>query len=197
LAVDLVLEKGHGLGEALRYASFQATSVMTTTGYGSADFDAWPSFCRALLVVLMLVGGCSGSTGGGMKVVRVMLMIRLAVDQLFHAFKPEAVTSVRAGGRVVPPAIISSMTVFVLVFIGLLIFGTLVLAAGGMDLVTAGTASVATLSNIGPGLGAIGPTLNYAWMPSGVKVFLACYMLLGRLELFTVLVLLLPSFWRK
>ena len=197
------------IAEALRYAAFNVVSIMTTTGFATADFDAWPVVTRALLVLLMFVGGCGGSTGGGIKCSRIALLLKHAVAQVKRTFYPRSVVNIRLNDRSVPESIMSRILAFffmyimLFVVIGLLLcaiepnLGTAIDGVQHSRIETAFTASIATLSNIGPGLGRIGPTQHYAWMAPWSKLLLVLSMLLGRLEVFTVIVMFHPRFWRR
>ena len=183
--------------ENLRYSAFQAVSIMTTTGFATADYEVWPVIGQYLLVFLMFIGGCAGSTGGGMKVARMLLLFKHAHVQLFRLIHPRAIRLVKLGNIPVDREVMQAILGFFALFMGVFVFASFLMAASGMDLVSAGAAVIATLSNIGPGLGSVGPTDNYAHIaPFGKSVLMFC-MLLGRLELFTVLVLFFPTFWRK
>ncbi len=184
-------------GENLRYSIFQVSSIMTTTGFGTADFELWPVLPQYLLVLLMFIGGCAGSTGGGMKVARILLLFKHAQVQVFRLIHPRAIRLVKLGNRPVDKDVLQSILGFFALFIGVFVVGSLLVAASGMDLVSAGGAVVACLSNIGPGLGSVGPVDNFAHVPGFGKAVLIICMLMGRLELFTVLVLFFPSFWHK
>lgn len=185
------------LFDNLRYSAFQVISILTTTGFGTADYELWPVITQYLLVILMFIGGCAGSTGGGMKVARVLLLLKHAQVQMFRLIHPRAVRLVKLGRRPVDNEVLSGVLGFFALYIGVFLLGSLLLAACGMDLVSGGAAVVACLSNIGPGLGSVGPTDNFAHVPGFGKAVLILCMLMGRLELLTVLVLLFPSFWRK
>ena len=181
----------------LRYSAFQTVSIMTTTGFATADYEGWPIICQYLLVSLMFIGGCAGSTGGGMKVARILLLFKHAHVQLFRLIHPRAIRLVKLGNTPVDREVMQAILGFFALFIGIFVVASFLMAASGMDLVSAGGSVIATLSNIGPGLGSVGPTDNYAHIaPFGKTVLMFC-MLLGRLELFTVLVLIFPTFWRK
>jgi len=183
--------------ENLRKSTFQAVSIMTTTGFGTADYELWPVLTQYLLVALMFVGGCAGSTGGGIKVARILLLFKHAHVQLFRLIHPRAVRIVKLGETPVDRDVMQAILGFFALFTGVFVVASFLMAASGMDLVSAGAAVIATLSNIGPGLGSVGPVDNYAHIaPFGKLVLFTC-MLLGRLELFTVLVLIFPTFWRK
>ncbi len=183
--------------ENFRYSIFQVSSIMTTTGFGTADYELWPVLPQYILVLLMFIGGCAGSTGGGMKVARILLLFKHAQVQVFRLIHPRAIRLVKLGNRPVDKDVLQSILGFFALFIGVFVVGSLLVAASGMDLVSAGGAVVACLSNIGPGLGSVGPVDNFSHVPGFGKAVLIVCMLMGRLELFTVLVLFFPSFWRK
>jgi len=183
--------------ENLRHSSFQTVSIMTTTGFGTADYEQWPVLTQYLLISLMFIGGCAGSTGGGIKVARILLLFKHAHVQLFKLIHPRAVRIVKLGETPVDRDVMQSILGFFALFMGVFVGASFLMAASGMDLVSAGAAVIATLSNIGPGLGSVGPVDNYSHIaPFGKLVLFTC-MLLGRLELFTVLVLIFPTFWKK
>jgi trk system potassium uptake protein TrkH len=196
----MVLNQGSvydSLLENLRYSSFQAVSILTTTGFGTADYEQWPVLSQYLLVSLMFIGGCAGSTAGGMKVARILLLFKHSHVQLFRLIHPRAVRLVKLGNRPVDRDVMQAILGFFALYIGIFVVASFLMAAAGMDLISAGAAVIATLSNIGPGLGSVGPTDNFGHIaPFGKGVLMFC-MLLGRLELFTVLVLFFPTFWRK
>ena len=184
-------------GENLRYSVFQVSSIITTTGFGTADFELWPVVAQYLLVLLMFIGGCAGSTGGGMKVARILLLFKHAQAQLFRLIHPRAIRLVKLGNRPVDKEVLQSILGFFALFIAVFVVASVMVAASGMDLISSGAAVIACLANIGPGLGSVGPTDNFAHVPALGKSILLLCMLMGRLELFTVLVLFFPSFWRK
>lgn len=181
----------------LRYSSFQMVSIMTTTGFGTADYELWPVLCQYLLVMAMFFGGCAGSTGGGMKVARMLLLAKHAQVQLFRLIHPRAVRLVKLGDRPVDKEVMQSILGFFALYMAVFVIASFIMAATGMDLVSAGGSVIATLSNIGPGVGSVGPVDNFAHVPAFGKITLSFCMLLGRLELFTVLVLVFPTFWHK
>jgi trk system potassium uptake protein TrkH len=185
------------LTDNLRYSAFQATSILTTTGFGTADFELWPVMSQYLLVSLMFIGGCAGSTGGGMKVARILLLFKHVQVQLFKLIHPKAVRLVKLGDTPVDRDVMQSILGFFVLYMGVFVGASFLMAATGLDLVSAGGSVIATLSNIGPGLGSVGPVDNFAHITDFGKVVLTFCMLLGRLELFTVLVLIFPSFWKK
>ncbi len=184
-------------GEALRHALFQVVSICTTTGFTTADYGAWPPIAHAVLLVLMFVGGCAGSTGGGIKVMRVLILLKQAKNELRRLLHPRAVIALWFNGRVLPAGLPANVLGFFLFYVLIWLAGVLALTLGGRDLITAAGAVAATLGNIGPGLGEVGPAGNYAALLAWEKWLLCAFMLVGRLEIYTVLVLLLPEAWRR
>ena len=192
MAVDLLLHRWTlDIFAAVRHAAFQAATIVTTTGFATVDFDTWPNFSKAVLFLLMFVGGCAGSTGGSVKVVRIMIVLKKMGADLRRMVRPHAVLPVRVGTRAIPEEVVGSVTTFFLLYLTLFAAGGLVVALlTGLDLVSAFSASAACLGNIGPGFGRVGATMNYAFFPASAKVVLLVLMIVGRLELYTVLVLL-------
>ncbi len=183
--------------DLVRQSLFQVLTIVTTTGFATDDFNLWSDQARMILLGLMFIGGCAGSAAGGPKVVRHWLTAKHAVRELLRALHPQVVRPVRLGGRVVPPEIIRSITAFMLLYLSIFAASSLAISALGADLMTGITASIATLGNIGPGFGAVGPMANYAWMHPVAKFILFLNMWIGRLEVMTVLVLLQPEVWRS
>lgn len=182
---------------SLRYASFQVTSIMTTTGYSTANYETWPVFTHVLLVVLMFLGGMIGSTSGGMKQVRILLMFRQAYRELYHLIHPRAVTVLKLDTKHVPKEILGSIWGFLFLYLIIWVAATLGLSILGVDMITASTTAVSALSNVGPALGTAGPAENYASMPFLAKWILIFCMIAGRLEVYTVIILFVPHFWKK
>nr|MDA8096125.1 TrkH family potassium uptake protein [Clostridia bacterium] len=197
ISTNLISVTGTSLGASVRDSLFQVASIVTSTGFATVDFNQWPDLSRLVLVLLMFVGACAGSTGGGIKVIRIMVLWKLGTRQLQKLIHPQAVIPVRIGRSVIPPEVTDSIQAFLILYLGLFIGAVLVMGMLGLDLISAITSVVATLSNIGPGLGVVGPVANYAAIPVAGKLVLSFCMLVGRLELFTVLALLHPGFWRK
>jgi len=181
---------------AFRDSLFQVVSIVTTTGFGSADYDQWPPACKMLLVSLMFVGGCAGSTGGGIKVVRILLFFKYARLQLHCLVHPRAVGTIKLGNQKVPKEVMIAILGFFALYISFFLLASLVVTALGVDLLTGMTAVIATLNNVGPGLHEVGPVRNFGGLPDLAKVVLSICMLAGRLELYPVAVLLTPAFWR-
>lgn len=182
--------------EAILDAAFQVVSVATTTGFVTANFDEWPSLSRMVLMVLMFIGGCAGSTAGSMKVMRMVIGVKSALREARLIFSPNTVLSVFVGGRVVPNPVVRSVAGFFILYLSTWGIGALLLTFGGAGLETAGSACAATLGNIGPGLKAVGPTQNYALFGSWEKSLLILLMWLGRLEIYAIAALFTRAFWR-
>lgn len=185
------------LAESLRYSAFQVASIVSTTGYATADYEKWPPLPQAILLFCMFLGGCAGSTGGGMKCMRIMVLLKHVHVELLHLIHPRSVKHLKLGGRQVSEEIARSIWGFFILYLGLFILSAFLLAGMGVDVVTSFSAVAATIGNIGPGLGEVGPIDNYAHLPDLAKVLLSLCMLLGRLEIYTVIVLFVPEFWRK
>jgi trk system potassium uptake protein TrkH len=183
--------------ESLRHAFFQVASIITTTGYATTDFDLWPDLSRALLVSLMFIGACAGSTAGGMKVIRVYLIFKYVQREANRLIHPRAVKAINIDGVPVQENVLSSVMAFTVLYIFIFIVATLLLTTQKIDLVSSAASVAATLGNIGPGLGLSGPSRTYAPFTDLTKVTLTFCMILGRLEIFTVLSLLFPQFWRR
>jgi len=186
-----------GLGEALRHAAFQVGSIITTTGFSSCYFDLWPTLSKQLLVLLMFVGACAGSTGGGMKVSRILIFRKTVGKELKQAMHPQVVAPVRMDGKLLSHETIRTTNVYLCAYLFILVASIMLISLDGFDMVTNFTAVAATLNNIGPGLSQVGPMMNFAGFSNPAKLVLIFDMLAGRLELFPMLVLFLPSAWRK
>ncbi len=197
VTMDLYGDVYQSISEAFRYASFQVGSILTTTGFATADFDRWPAYSRLVLFLCMFIGGMAGSTGGGIKVMRIILLIKHAYREVLRVIHPHAVISVKLGKRPVPNEVLNSVWGFLLLFAGLFISASLIMSSMGLDMITAVSSVAASIGNIGPGLGSVGPTLNYLGIPETGKWILIFCMLLGRLEIYTVIVLLAPEYWRR
>jgi len=190
VATNLVAQAGYDILSALRYGLFQVTSIVTTTGFATAKFSAWPYFAAVLLFLLMFMGGCAGSTGGSVKVVRNVIVFRKLVTDLRGMIHPHAVLPVRLGHRAIPDDVVSSVTTFLILFLTLFTAGGLALVLLGLDPLTAFSASATCLGNVGPGFGVVGPDRTYASLTVAPKLILIAEMLVGRLEIYTVLILL-------
>ncbi len=185
------------VGQALRHSAFQVVSIITTTGFATADYEQWPAMSQLILLLCMFLGASAGSTAGGMKCLRVMLCFKYCYKELFLLVHPRAVLHVKIGGKMVPEDVMRSVLGFLSLYVGLYGLATVLLAGVGVDFVTAIGAVAATLGNIGPGFGQVGPVENYAQIPNLGKWILSGCMLLGRLEIYTLIIFLVPEFWRK
>jgi trk system potassium uptake protein TrkH len=182
--------------KSFRDSLFQVVSIVTTTGYVTADYELWGMLILLLFFLFLFSGSCAGSTGGGIKIVRHLLLFKNSFLELRRLIHPRAVIPVRYNGHSVPQEIISNILAFFLFYIFIFIIGSLIMAALGLDFLSS-MGSVATcLGNVGPALGTVGPTDNFAHIHDIGKWFLSFFMLLGRLELFTILVIFSPSFWK-
>ncbi len=185
------------IGESLRFSSFQTASILTTTGFATADYAVWPYLPQVILFGLMFIGGSSGSTAGGIKVVRIVTMIKQGWNEMRYLVYPRGIFTIRLNRERLRKDIVYAITGFVMLYMVLLMCTTIVVAAAGNDILTALTTALATLGNIGPGFGRVGPTMNYALFPGWLKVWLSIIMMLGRLEIYTVLVLFTARYWRN
>ena len=192
-----ILPRYNGFFEALRYAFFQVTSIISTTGFGTADFNVWPLFSRSMLLLLMCMGACAGSTAGGIKTSRVLLLGKSAFRDLEHTIQPRKVAVVRLEGKAVQESTLSQVGVYLSLWVVLAVVGTLLISLEAKDFVTAFTAVLTTLSNVGPGLGGVGPTENFAFFSPPAKLLLSFMILAGRLEIYPILLLFAPHVWRK
>lgn len=183
--------------DAVRYTSFQVAAILTTTGFATADYELWPGICQGILLFCMFVGGCAGSTGGGMKVMRIMLLMKQSYKELFRLIHPRSVSRVKMGKTVVADDVIAGVWGFFVLWLLLFTLAAFVVAATGEDVVSAFAASLACIGNIGPGIGSVGPTENFAHLTDLAKWMLTLCMVLGRLEIYTVVILFVPEFWRK
>ncbi|MEM7127452.1 MAG: TrkH family potassium uptake protein [Chloroflexota bacterium] len=185
------------LGQSMRDTLFQVTAITTSTGFGTADFEQWSVGSQCILLALMFIGGSAGSTAGGMKIARIYLLFRFMAAETVRLIHTNAIVPVRMGGTTVPREVLTTLIGYFVLYMMTYGIGVLLFAFLGLDLITALSATVAALSNIGPGLGSVGPTENYAHFPMLGKWLLSLLMLMGRLELFTVVVLFSPAYWRK
>ncbi len=185
------------LSDSIRYAFFQVASIMTTTGYATADFEKWSSFSQVTLVVLMFFGGMIGSTGGGIKQVRMLLMLKHGYREMYQLIHPRAVTSLKLDDKFLTKEMLGSIWGFVFLFIFVCAIATIGMAATGMDIITSASTVISAMCNVGPALGEAGPAENYASIPDAGKWILIFCMLTGRLEIYTVLIFFVPQFWKK
>lgn len=197
IALGLFVFKGLALENSFRDAIFTVVSILTTTGFVTTDYLLWPSFLWMFIFALMFIGGSAGSTGGGVKIIRHLLLIKNSFLEMKRSIHPQAIIPVKYNGKSVSQQIIFNVMAFFLIYIIVFSFGILVLSLLGYDFNTSIGAVIASLGNIGPGIGDVGPVDNYAFFSPLAKWFLSFLMLLGRLELFTILIVISPAFWKR
>lgn len=183
--------------DALRGGAFQANSIISTTGFAAADYEVWPPVAIGVIFTLFFVGGMAGSTGGGLKVIRNVLLFKNSFREIKQLIHPQAVIPLRVSGKVVSQDVMRNVLSFSVLYIALVMFGTLGMSLVGLDLLSAFGAALSSVGNVGPAFGTLGPVENYAHIPVIGKWFLAILMMAGRLEIFTVLIIFVPSFWRR
>ncbi len=215
IALDLWRNMDMSVGEAARLGGFQVVSIMTTTGFATADFNLWPSFARTALLLLMAIGASAGSTGGALKVIRLIVLVKYGYHQIVHAFNPRAVLPLKLGGNALPAPVVSRIVGMSVLYFLTLLGGFLLMSAiigpeverslgpdatpqtvRAVTLETSLSSVVSAVGNVGPGLGLVGPTENYMFVPPLGKGVLMVFMVVGRLELLTIMMLFLPVFWR-
>ncbi len=196
LALNLISYYGDFL-TSLRYAMFQVPTIMSTTGYATYDFNLWPSFSKMLLLTLMLFGACAGSTAGGLKITRLVMLFKMARRELRRAFQPRKVSVIKLDGKTIPEETLSQVAILFFCHILLIIFGSLVVSLENVSFTTAFTSSLTCISNVGPGLELVGPMGSFAHYSGATKVFLSILMLAGRLEIYPILILFSPAAWRR
>lgn len=197
IAVDL---RAHGLfgnfANALRYAGFQSSSILTTTGFATDNFAKWPAASQAVLFFLMFIGGCAGSTAGGVKVIRIVTLFKMAFTEMRYFINPKGVYAIFVNGKSLRKNVVYDTAALVFLYVFIMIVSFVVVGLGGYDITTSVTATLANLGNIGPGLALVGPAANYSFFPWWIKLWLSFIMLVGRLEVYTVLVFFTRPFWR-
>ena len=197
ITISLVTKMDLPLGESLRRAGFQVVSIITTTGFSSDNFDTWPVFARGILFTLMFFGGCTGSTGGAIKIARIVVLVKYARRQVQRAINPRLIIQTKLDSAPLPDEVIHEISAFFFMYIALFTFGALFLMATGEELVTSLTAAASTIGNIGPGFVGVGPLKNYSGLHIAAKWVLSFLMLAGRLEILPIFALFSPRFWRK
>jgi len=185
------------IGESIQYGSFQVAALLTTTGYVTADYAAWPEFTKNLLFILFFIGGCAGSTGGGIKILHLVTIVKQSINEFRYLIHPRGVFNIRINGQRVKKSFIFSITGFVFFYITFVLISTVIVSLAGTDILSSLSASLAVIGNIGPGFGAVGPTENYALFPGPLKLWLSAAMILGRLEMYTILVIFSKDFWKS
>ncbi len=198
LCITLSISPIYGCFSAgLRHAFFNTMSILTTAGFGTEDFTLWPVFPQVLLVLLMVIGGCAGSTGGGIKVSRFVIWLKSTVSELSQIVEPRRIRRTRLDGKCLENSLLKAVMAFICIFTLILFLTSVLVSLDGFDFTTTFTASLACLSNIGPGLGMVGPKGSYAFFSYPIKLVLSFTMLIGRLEIYPVLIMFLPAVWKK
>jgi trk system potassium uptake protein len=201
VAITSMVAINHSAGSdiwiTIRDTTFQVVSLGTSTGYATVDYQLWAPVVQFGLIMLMVIGGCAGSTGGGAKVVRLLITLKHSLNQLFLLVHPKGVRPLTIGHSIVAPAVVQRVVGYFSIYTAIFFIASMVLIGGGMDMLSAFSAAIACLSNIGPGFGVVGPTETFAMLPDLSKLALTFCMLAGRLEIFTIFVLFLPSFWKR
>ena len=193
----LYFHNDFSLFDSIRYSSFQVVSIITTTGYGSNDYELWPFFAEFIILALFFAGGCAGSTAGGIKMIRWIIMLKNNLREINVIVHPKAIMPIRVGNIVIDPAVQRSILSFFVFYILMILLGAMLLTLTGEDVVSSLTASLSCIGNIGPAFGVYGPSENYAIMNDLGKWVMVFQMMIGRLELFTILVIFSPSFWKQ
>ncbi|MBZ2174700.1 TrkH family potassium uptake protein [Schnuerera sp. xch1] len=197
IALDIYTIMYDSFGLALRDSFFQTSSIITTTGYSTVDFDRWPTFSKAILFLLMFVGGCAGSTAGGIKNIRILVLLKIVKREISKIFHPRAVIPIKVDGRSISDETVAGITSFFVLYIIIFILGTIIISLEGIDFESSASAVAATLGNIGPGFRFVGPSTTYSQFSDASKLLLSLFMLLGRLELFTLIALFAPKVWKN
>lgn len=197
LMITLNIQRDFGsFGEAFQAAIFQVASIVSTTGYGTVDFNLWPTFSQTIMVLLMLMGACAGSTGGGFKVSRLIILLKSVKNEILTIIHPRSVQKVHSNGRSIANEVVKRVLVYLAAYVLIMIVSILIVSLEGKDMTTNVTAVIATFNNIGPGLNEVGSTGNFGGFNTLSKFVLMADMLIGRLEIFPMLVLLVPSAWK-
>lgn len=198
IAIALVARGDYAdIGEAIRDSAFHVTSVITTTGYVTKDFDLWPTFCKMLLMLVMITGACQSSTGGGVKIIRVLTALKFVKRGFFLKLHPKRVFNLTINKRKVEQGIVTDIVYFIFLYVGVLFIGAMLISFDGKDMVTNFTAAMTCLSNVGPGFSGVGPAFNFSGYSDFSTFILSILMIAGRLELFTFIMLLSPHFWNS
>lgn len=197
IALNLYKEGYGTIGESFRDSVFQVTSISSTSGFANSDYDLWPSFSRFLLLICMIFGGCAGSTGGGVKIVRISVLLKLISREMKKVTHPKAVLPIRSNGKNVDDNIVLGISAYLGIYFIIALFSTAIVASSGRDILTSFSSVATTLSNVGPGFGDIGPTKNFAFYSDFYKIYFSILMLLGRLEFFTIMGLFAPRYRKK
>jgi trk system potassium uptake protein TrkH len=197
ITVNMNINLYHNVFESFKHSLFQVSSIITTTGYSTFDFDQWTTFSKSILFALMFIGGCAGSTGGSIKVVRILALVKLVKKEITMVLHPRAVVSVKFGDKPISDTSLLNISGFFVLYILIFVIGSILISFEGIGLIGSTSAVAATLGNVGPGFEFVGPTHTYSEFSNFSKILLSFFMLLGRLELFTVIAVLTPNFWKR
>lgn len=197
VTLNLFFQYGTKIEESFRLAFFQVLTILTATGFATSNYELWPFFSQVILFLLMFIGGCSGSTSGGIKVVRILILLKQALNEMKFLLHPRGIFTIKLNKLPVKKDIVYAVSGFFFLYIGTILLITLIVASGGNSLSTSLSASLATLGNIGPGFGSVGPADNYAHLSDYVKWTLSLGMIAGRLEIYTFFIIFTPYFWKK
>lgn len=196
IAVD-IMPIADSFGDALRQSGFQVASVITTTGFITADFNNWPTLSQFIIILLMFMGACAGSTGGGLKVGRVIILVKSGIRELQRAINPRRVKSIRLDGQVIEKSTSNAACVYFLIYMLIMVISIFIVSFNGFDITTTVTSVITCINNVGPGLSAVGPVENFSDFSVVSKIVLMADMLIGRLEIFPMIILFLPNTWKK
>ena len=191
------LSNNAGIEEIIRTSVFQVVSIITPTGYATVNYDLWPTFCKALIILITISGACSSSTGGGVKVIRIMTAVKYVRKGFAQKLHPNRVINLTINKKKVPQQVATDIVYFIFLYIAVLVIGTILISFDGFDITTNFTAALTCLSNVGPGLNLVGPSMNFSGFSDFSTFVLSILMIAGRLELFTFVMLFSPHFWNS
>lgn len=197
IAADLRYSVYNNIIDAIRYSSFQVVSIITTTGFVSSNFDAYPVLSRMILLLLMFIGGCACSTGGGIKNIRILILLKYFYREIYQFIHPNAILAIKVGEDTISDDVIKGIMGFFIGYISIFIIATVLVTSYGIDLITSISSVATTLGNVGPGMGLVGPMYTFSFLPNFVKIVLTFCMWAGRLEIFSVMILFMPDFWKE
>jgi trk system potassium uptake protein TrkH len=197
IGLDIFFNQNGNLFESIRFSIFQVASIITTTGFVTADYEQWSAASQLILFALMFIGGSAGSTGGGFKVIRLIIIIKFIYNELIRLIHPQAIIFVKFRNLSVDSKVLVNVAGFFMIYVLIAAVSTLIISFFDIDILTSLGAVAATLNNVGPGLGEVGPIDNFSKLPDIVKWILSFLMMLGRLEIYTVVIMFTPHFWKK
>ena len=197
VVINVMPKFNYNFGEALRHSAFTVSTLVTTTGYATKDFNLWPMFSKSVLLTLMFFGACAGSTAGGIKSIRVLVLFKSLYYEIKHTIHPKSVQKIKVDGKSIDDDTLKSIMIFFFAYIAIIIFSVIVVSLDNFDFMTSFSAVIATISNIGPGFEVVGPMGNFADFSVLSKIVLISNMILGRLEILPVIILFSPEVWKK